>query len=55
MAYDSIPSSVSDVLMHGKDSDRTERIMLPFITDCNNCYCQKICDSCVRKITPCFL
>lgn len=30
MAYDSIPSSVSDVLMHGKDSDRTERIMLPF-------------------------
>lgn len=25
-----VPNNVSDVLMHGKDSDRTERILLPF-------------------------
>lgn len=25
-----VPRSVSDILMHGKDSDRTERVYLPF-------------------------
>lgn len=25
-----VPYSVSDILMHGKDSDRTERVYLPF-------------------------
>lgn len=30
-----IPNSVTDTLMHGKDSDRTERILLP-ITRYNN-------------------